>query len=202
MPTIVLNTMTTNPAIPRIPVKGFVDSFNRVSPDVLGKTDDGKLWVVTSTVYSTWGVIDGAAQGVSFPGVASVVVDALTANGALKVKLKDRGTANGGLCFRVTDARNMLRLNFRSGGGNTTLRLEDMTDANITVLAYSAFDFVLNNTDTVEVVMNGNQVSVKVNGVQAIAPQTVTKLTSTRHGLFGQPGDTTIKYDSAEFIPA
>jgi hypothetical protein len=55
----------------------------------------------------------------------------------------------------------------------------------------------------VELVLNGTSVSAKLNGVEVIAPQTVTDFsTVTLHGLLSNSAETALTWKRIEFIPA
>lgn len=205
MPTIVLNKSTTNPAIPKVPVRGFSDGFNRPNASTLGTTPGGKPWEILGSAGNTWQIINNAAGGLTLSGVASYpVLDAQTSNGTYRVTLSEASLAAGGLSMRVKDGSNMLRLAFRVSNGNNTLRLEQFEDGVMTALATSAGPVLKAGTRyVIDVIFDGTLVSVKVDGVAQIAPVTATKYAAeTRFGFYGVPSDPGIRYDAVEFIPA
>lgn len=205
MPTIVLNRNTTNPAIPKVPVRGFVDSFNRSNASTLGTTPAGKAWEILGSAGNTWQIIGNAAGGLSLSGVASYpVLDAQASDGIYRVTVSEVSLAAGGLSMRVKDGSNMLRVAFRVSNGNNTIRLEQFEDGVMAALATSAGPVMQAGTrHVVEVILDGTLVSVKIDGVTQIAPTRASKFaTETKFGFYGVPNDPGIRYDAVEFIPA
>lgn len=202
MPTIVLNKSTTSPAIPKVPVRGFSDGFNRSNASTLGS---GKPWEILGSAGNTWQIINNAAGGLSLSGIASYPVpDAQAPDGIYRVTIGEASLAAGGLSMRVKDGSNMLRLAFRVANGNNTLRLEQIDDDVMTALATSAGPVLKAGTRYVlEVIFDGTLISVKVYGATQIAPVRVSKYaTETRFGFYVVPTDPGIRYDTVEFIPA
>lgn len=205
MPTIVLNKSTTNPAIPKVPVRGFTDDFNRPNASTLGSTPAGKGWEILGSAGNTWQIIGNAAGGLSLSGVASYpVVDAQASDGIYRVTVGEVSLAAGGLSLRVKDGSNMLRLAFRVSNGNNTIRLEQFDDGVMTPLATSPGPVLkAGMRHVIDVILDGTLISVKIDGVLQIAPVRVTKYaTETKFGFYGVPNDAGIRYDAVEFIPA
>jgi len=189
---------------------GFVDEFERgVTVNGLAASDDGKTtryrdsgagegnstsWQATSA-----GVVKYVGGGVR----AIAMWDGVSANGTLKTTIGAMATNNtSGLAARATDYNNYIGLLFNYGVGDNKLQLLKRVAGTSSQVAFSA-TAPLAADAVVELVLNGTAVSVKVNGVEVIAPQTITDFaTVTTHGLLGSAAETALTWKRVEFIPA
>lgn len=182
MPKFILNAVTTNPNIPLVPVYGFRDTFNRADADVLGVTsDDAKAWTAVSTSATAGVGIRSnqlAALGGGTTGSSIYAVDAQRSDGTLKAYYTALNT-NFRLAARIQDSTNYLSLLV----GTTSLELRRYVN-NAAGAPLATATIPSSTAKTVEFVLVGNQVSVKVDGVVYIAPLTVADYaTQTRFGV-------------------
>lgn len=199
MPTIVLNRNTTNANIPRVPVAGFIDDFNR--PDgPMGSTLDGKPWVAE---VGNWSIKSNKTYYDLSKSYSYLTADALTPNGTLTAKigsLTAEGQAAMGLTLRYTDPDNFIRIYLRGGGANRagiTVRKAGV-EIGFTSIPTSV---QVTATSVVTATAIGNKVTVMIDGVVANSA-TVELLTGNRHGLCGVSTGPGATFDSVEFVPA
>ena len=198
-PTIVLNRNTTNPNIPRVPVPGFSDTFNRAD-GLLGVTPGGKPWSVDQ---GNWSVISNMATFDGSKSYSYATVDALTADGKLTAKigaLTAEGSSAMGLVFRWTDINNYIRVYLRNGGANNAAILHRKNGVDTNTWAVAGSPLVTANS-TIVVTGVGSSLSVAIDGVTALTATTPV-LTGTSHGMVGVSTGTGTRFDSISFTPA
>jgi len=188
---------------------GFLDEFSRgVTVNGLATTDDGKTWVYRDSGNpgnpASWqATAGGVADYVGAAPRAIAMADGVAASGTLKTTIGAMPTGNAaGLAARATDWSNYIGLGFNYGNGDGKLNLFKRVDGVLTTIIQSAAP-VLAAGSVVELVLAGTSVSAKVDGVQVIAPQTITEFaTITTHGLLHNSAETALTWQRVEFIPA
>ncbi|GAA2230314.1 hypothetical protein N1031_06980 [Herbiconiux moechotypicola] len=193
----VVQTSFNNPLLPRI---GFVDFFNRADAATMGVTDrEGKSWQLFRTGSTMRGaIVSGAVTLSGSGGTAVEAVDAYTAHGTLRATIKAIGNNIGGLAGRVVDDKNYYQVILNVGGSDFHYRLRKVVNGTATLLGTAA-TAVASTGDVVELVMVGNQISVKVNGVVAIPAVTDNTFTNQElHGIFWGSGGTAT-YEDVQF---
>lgn len=170
---------------------GFVDEFERgLSVAGLAATDDGKAWFYRDNgggnIATYWNVDTNAARYNGAGARSLALVDGVSADGTLSTTIATFGNDFGsGLAFRATDSSNYLGLMVNSANGNGQLDLHKRVAGTRTTILQTSLGAVTAGS-VIDVVMSGTSVSVKVNGTQVIAPQTVTDFSTGRnHGLLG-----------------
>jgi len=185
---------------------GGVDSLDRDNADSLGTTDDGKPWFIrdVNTNVSGWGISGNRAKynGGSIRSLA--LFDAKAANGTLRVTIGSISTAVGGIALRAQDANNYLAVLFRQSVGVNRMQLIGrVAGASPTQYGVTAADKLSADGAVIEVVLAGNQVSVRLNGVEVITPKTVDDFVGlTAFGFIGDSADQNVTFEDIEFIPA
>jgi hypothetical protein len=187
---------------------GFVDEFERgVTVTGLATTDDGKTWLYKDSGAGNPASWQANAGGdVKYIGAApraAAIVDGISANGTVKTTIGVAPTGNSaGLAARVTDWNNYIGLGFNWGTGDGKLNLFKRVGGTLTTIIQSAV-LSLTTDAVVELALNGTSVSAKLNGVEVIAPQTITDFsTVTLHGLLSNSAETALTWKRIEFIPA
>lgn len=198
---IVLATVFNNPLLPRIPVPGFTDNFNRVSGDPLGFTSaESKPWnIVALTGSPVWQISsDGAASlAAASSGLNVAVVDGMSGNGTLVATAKALGTQRrGGLAFRYQDIDNHLAIYQATSGGflNLYKRIGGATATSIATSTYTPVD-----GDVYSVVLAGSSITVKVNGNSIMTATETAFSGATYHGLYGSKDALGMRWDDISF---
>lgn len=196
---IVLNTVFNNPSLPKVPIYGFYDDFER---------PDGPLGV-TSREVKTWNehpypgtdieavISGGAVQSTGTTGWNVVTVDAKAPNGIFRTSMSNID-ANSGIrvALRVTNATNFVFVRFTTGG---VLRLESLISGVGTIIASSA-PLEEHTNGVIEAVLDGPLISVKWNGEEVIPPTTVSALTgNTQHGFMLRSESPATRINEASF---
>lgn len=193
-------------AVPR----GYVDEFNRgVTVTGLATTDDGKLWRAAgsgggiNTTSSNWRVTNTTAKYIGAGAREAMVADGGAADGTVRTTIGVAPTGElAGLSGRVTDWNNYIAVGFNHGVGDGKLNLYKRVGSTRSDVAQSATGLAIAGA-VIELVLSGTSVSVKVNGVQVIAPQTISDVpSSTFHGLLASSTETALTYDRVEFVAA
>jgi hypothetical protein len=181
---------------------GITDSFDRADASGIGYTDDRKPWVrwgIGGQFFGGWGIISNACRYTDSNSRALIIADAGLADGTLTVVVGAIGAGQAGLIVRGTDADNYVGVNLYIGAGDVRCQLVKRIAGANTSVNLSASPQVAAG-DTVAVVCSGTSVSVKVNGTQVIAPQTITEFsTITRHGLWATAAGTGWRFNSLVF---
>jgi hypothetical protein len=188
-----------------VPVPGFHDTFAGARTLYPGFTEDGKAYerYGTGSNSGTWTVASGVVKYNGENSHSMAVADGLAANGSVALTIGDIGSAVGGLVGRLTDANNYLRVNLRQSAGVNRLQLMKYVGGTGTLLGTSGSTKLSAAGSVVELVMSGDQVSVKLNGETVIAGVTEThNQSATRHGFFNQNSDLVISYTDAQFTAA
>lgn len=203
---IVLNTIFNNPNLPKIPIYGFNDDFNRASADTLGMTAEGKPWMTldAGSAVGTWGTTgNGTAKMKSAASQThTAVVDAGASDGRLVAKLANFNTALSsnrfGIALRVQNMQNYIALQsvWPGSSGWGLIKYASGTFSAIGTLATAP-----SPGDTVEVTLSGESIIVKSNGSQIISATVPEMVDVTRHGMFAFAGSDA-EWDSIQFIPA
>lgn len=170
------------------------DNFNRSDsyPSGLGNSSgDGTSW---TEWIGSWGVTSNQAQCSDIED-AVATLECAEADGEVKVAVFS--VTNGGLIFRLSDASNYCRVRITTTAISLRTFIAGVESSDIgSPYAYS-YEF----GDVISVIMNGSSVSVNLNDVEVIPPQTIThNATATQHGLYGYL-DTFIRFDDFQFIP-
>lgn len=202
---IVLNTVFNNPNLPKIPIYGFNDDFNRSAADTLGSTAEGKPWVTldAGSAVGTWGTTgNGTAKMKSAASQThTAVVDALASDGQLVAKLArfdaDLTGNRYGLAVRFQDMQNYIVLETTKGVPQLTLR-KYVGGTSSTVQASTLYPAP---GDTITVELDGTTVTVLLNGATALTATVPEFTTQTRHGMFAFAGSDA-EWDSVQFVAA
>lgn len=203
-------TIVRDRSIGQVLPAGFVDEFERgMTVTGLVTTDGGKLWRYRDSgagegTASSWQVnAGGYAAYIGAAARAIAMVDGVSANGSLKTTIGTTPTGNSaGLAARVTDWNNYIGLGFGYGNGDGKLNLVKRVGGTLTTIIQSAA-LSLTTDAVVELVLNGTSVSAKLNGVEVIAPQTITDFsTVTTHGILRNSAETALTWKRVEFIPS
>lgn len=204
MPTIILNKATTNAAIPKVPVYGFYDDFNRADADAAGSTSrELKPWFTTYISPDTTGKL--GIRG----NAAALIATVAGANSAF-VATVDANAANGTLRGKYTTSDSGLRMAARVAGNGDYLALVAGT-VSMELRKYVAGVMTLLGTSntapagkTLELRLAGTTVSVYADNVQVLGPFTVNEgATVTKHGVqCSTSAGTTARLDYLEFVPA
>lgn len=201
---IVLNTVFNNPNLPAIPVPGIYDDFERPAADVLGKTREGKAWLIhdygtTSSVWGTNG--DGtASMKSSSSGYHAATVDSLVADGTLtgEVGAITAGVRYGGLMLRYQDMDNFIYVGETSSTDQriSILHRTAGTQGNLAVSQH-----VPVTADAISIDTLGPAIIVRVNGAQILSIASDKFVGKTRRGLYAFTG-TNASWKKLEFTPA
>lgn len=203
---IVLNTIFNNPNLPKIPIYGFSDDFNRASADTLGVTAEGKPWVIRDAASSTsvWGTTGtGTAKMKSAPtSTHSAVVDALASDGTLTAVLKtfDQASSSNrfGLAFRHQNVDNYFYFE-TVYPSSSPFRLRKTLAGVSTTVATSTIS--PSPGDVIEIVLSGTSITAKVNGVTALTATDSSMVNEKYHGMFAFAGSDA-EWDSVQFVAA
>lgn len=199
MPARIITASSYNPNLPLTPAPGFADSFNR--PDgPLGTATSGDVWTTwpVSTATTVGQIVSGAATNTAGTGVAYPVLDAALGNGIYTATVKTVGDRAGGIMIRGIDASNVIQLALRVSAGDAHYRLQRVTAGVSSTLATAA-TAVSTDGDVIQITINGESISVKINGTVALAATSAQGLTATRHGLYMLGTSTGITWDDISF---
>lgn len=197
---IVLNTVFNNPTLPVVPLYGFTDTFDRPDGPVGVTSREAKPWVKHEYPGSdVEAVIEGGklkASGTSSWNVWAV--DAKTPNGVFRAVFSGLDELGGiRVAVRVQNAGRLIFVRFVPNG---VIRLSKFLTSVETTVATSATG-TWSESGLLEVSMNDSSISVSWNGVQVIAPQTVTELSgNTNHGFMMRSESPNTRIDEAVFI--
>jgi hypothetical protein len=188
---------------------GFVDEFERgVTVTGFAATDGGKTWLYKDSGVgnpASWQInAGGDAKYIGSAPRAAAVVDGVSANGTLRTTIGAMATSNSaGLAARVTDWNNYIGLLFNySATPDNKLQLVKRVAGTSSQVAFTTAAPLAPDA-VVELILNGTSVSVKVNGTEVIAPQSISDFASvTTHGLLGAVSETSLTWKRVEFLPA
>lgn len=203
---IVLNTIFNNPNLPKIPIYGFSDDFNRPAADTLGLTAEGKSWVVRDGGSSTsvWGTTgSGTAKMKSATtSTHTAVVDAGVANGRLVAKLKNFNTALSsnryGLAFRAQSMTSYFYIESTYPSATQLIVRKTFGGSSVTLGTTGVSPTA---GDEIAVVLDGPSITIEINGVPKLTVTDADLVAETRHGMFAFAG-ADAEWDSIKFIPA
>lgn len=156
----------------------ITDSFDRApSSSSLGNTDTGQAWVA---VLGTWG-ISGNLAYVATPdagGTDLAYVEASENDVAVQVTFTtvDQGHR---LIGRYVDASNYLFVSAEGGGAAYAL-YKRVAGVNISLGSYAVS---IANGDVLKLNMNGNDLTVYLNGTSRITANNAFNNTATKHGI-------------------
>lgn len=190
---IVLDTQFNNTLLPTIPVIGFFDNFNRADGPVGVTSGEAKTWqaIAIAGTPGAFGlnVVSNTAQVTGTSGSNLTVVDALAADGTITARFTALSTDGGcRIAARSVDYNNTILYHVNNTAGAETVKVEKRVAGVSTTLGTSAAQGSLVNRN-IQLVLAGNQVTAKVDGVTVLGPYTVTDLTgNTKHGLFVNAG--------------
>ncbi|WP_285240052.1 hypothetical protein [Pseudarthrobacter sp. MEB009] len=199
-----MNTRFNNPRLPRVPLPGWADNFNRAAGDAIGVTSAEKRpWKVAGTIGNPiWSITStgGVALTAATSGLNVAVADGLATNGTLTVTAKALGTSRrGGLAFRYRDIDNHYAI--YQAANTSTLNLHKRINGNTaTVLATSTY--TPSDGDVYQVVLNNDTITVKVNGTTIITATDNAFTGETWHGLYGSSQALSMVWDDASFVAA
>jgi hypothetical protein len=161
------------------------DLFNRANnASSLGTADTGQVW---SALAETWQILANQASMATQVSNGVAVVPTAVANCTVGVTATVAGTDNG-VVGRATDINNYWRFIFESG---TWFLQKTVAGARTTVNSIAG---VSANNDRIELVMNGNILTGKVNGVAILSATDAFNASATSHGITA--ANTSIQYDN------
>lgn len=167
------------------------DSFNRPdSPTNMGAADTGQVW---NPMNGTWGVVSGLAARSTTSATSTkqmlTVVESGLADCEVTVVNKTVSTENR-LAFRCVDPDNHYHVKVQPG----KYELRKVVGGTMTSLGNYTYTAV--DGDIINVVLNGQSITVFINDVQAMTVNDSSFLTATKHGL-GTYGNVTLeRYDN------
>lgn len=196
---IVLDTIFNNPALPRVPIYGFYDDFERPDGPIGVTSREAKPWVKFQYPGSDIDAIieNGKLKSTGTTAWNVFAADAKSPNGTFRAVLSNMDRAGGlRVALRVWNATNFLTINFISSGA---IRLGLIANGSPITIADSVAMSGLEN-GVLEVVMDGPSVSVMWNGIQVIAPQAVTDFAGyAHHGFMLRSESPSARVDEVSF---
>lgn len=167
------------------------DNFNRTDsyPNGIGESSgDGTIW---GEDVGGWGVESNQARSESGPGLFTTL-ECLVADGTVQVKIYNPGDA--GLLFRSSDTTNYCFVSVKPG----EIKLQTVIAGSYATVG-PTYSYSHTPGDTIAADLSGSSITVKLNGVQIIVPQTIThNQTATKHGLWTYT-DTVVRFDDFNF---
>ena len=188
---IVLNTLFNNPNLPITLRPGLVDGFGR-SAGQISKTDDYKDWDNYNGTWVTNG--DGTASG-----AGSLLADGLSPNGEVTLTVDSfdpEGTDfRCGVVFRAKDRHNHLRAALSTSGLlNLYVIVDEATSESFTTGGVYPQD-----GDTIGVRLNGENITLTLNGEVVLTHTTSMYMTETQYGLYSQSTNNA-RFDEIKFV--
>lgn len=167
-----------SPTLGRPALPSVSDTFTRAdSATSLGSAETGQVW---TALAGTWGISAGRAYCAAVEGGgtnrSAVAVDSGASDGTVGVTLAVVASESRVL-FRASDVQNGFIVQAATDRYILYRREAAVYTALGTYLAAPA------SGDRVEVVLSGNSIRVRINGVERIAVTSTFNLTATRHGL-------------------
>lgn len=166
-------------ANPPVAIAAFgtvTDSFNRAnSATSLDSADSGQGW---SALAGTWGIDTNRAYRVGTTlAHGYAVVDSGMSDCTISVTVQGTTNNTGGLVWRASDASNLWFTELGSSGFTTySLTSGSLTNFGTTTVTFAA-------GDVMSVVLLGNSMTIKKNGVTARTLSDPFNVTATKHGL-------------------
>lgn len=177
-----------------------LDTFTKANSAALGASDSG-IEVQLLGQDPAWTIDTNRAKPVQTgadTNFSLAVWDSATAEGTVSVTMRNAagsGLLPGGqgLAFRVQDASNFWLI---ESSGGTLWRLRKIVAGADT--AVDQWAGATNNDDIVSVVLSGNSIDVRINGVSRITTSDAFNNTATKHGLAIRKTSTpyTARYDA------
>lgn len=182
-------------------VTAFRDTFTRADADTLGSAESGGVWVALASSNYYGSIIGNAAaprDGTS--GSSYMVQQTTSASGVVTATFSAIGNGYTGIVVRATDTNNAIDVQCRVNSSDLHYRLGKRVAGVYTQLAVSA-NTTSADGDVVQVVMQGAQISVYVNGVEAIPPTTVPEfIDGTQHGIMLPAGNLAARVADVSFV--
>lgn len=198
---IILNTYFNNSLLPRVQQPGFFDNFDRPVSDItkLGATSgEGRVWRYESTGITAVWRCDSLGRAVNRSGDLRnfAWLDGFATNGKLKVTAAALGsTRKGGPVFRYQDPFNHLFAVQATAGA--PISLYKRVAGTSYVLATSSYVPV--DGDVYEVELNGQNITLRVNGNTVVTATESAFLGETRMGLYGSSDSFSMAWDDIRF---
>ena len=200
---IVLNTRFVNSLLPRIPLPGFFDNFNRTAGQQLGFTSgENRPWKLYSNgAPSSWLITaSGTADYASGGGINVAAVDAFANNGTLSVTLAAFSGSNrhAGPAFRVQDADNHYFVHQSDPAEG--IKLYKRVNGAASLIASGTY--LYNAGDVISVLLSDANITVQVNGTTKITASDTTFQGETQHGLYANTDTPAFEWDDISFTAA
>lgn len=179
----------------------FTDDFNRAD-GALTTTADGKAWLYSSS--GAGAIVANQMRFTAYPGNRNTAtVDAAVASGVLTATIAKVGYNHvSGIVARFVDANNMLQLWTRVAAGDDRYVLNSIVSGTITTVWTSSIP--PSDGDVIDLVLDGQLVTLKLNGLARWSGAINALLSATKHGLgmfstSSTDGDG-IRYDDVRFV--
>jgi len=187
-------TISTTANVWLTPTFSPSDTFNRAdSSTSLGSTDVGSLpWIAQA---GTWGISSNRAYVATNAGdnQNTAVVDTGFSDGVIQVTVPAAG--DGSICFRSVDNNN----HFVIGSIGAAVQLYKRTAGSYSGVLTSGGS-LLANGDVVQVILNGDSIQCRINGVVAFNFNDSSFQTATKHGLRTYGGGPAMQFDDWSFV--
>lgn len=187
-------------------VAGITDTFNRADATALGTTSDGTAtWTASGT--TTIGVASNRTKATGGTGNGYATIAGGSVNGTVKATLAavsgSPTTMISGLVCQYTDTNNHVVLALRSDSTTAKYALTKRTGGTLSTLS-PVSTVTPAAGDVVELIVNGQNYRVKVNGVEIININiTVAPPTPTQNvGIYANNSDTVSAWDDWSFVAA
>lgn len=172
----------------------IIDTFTRADASSLGYAETGEQWLGV-TGYASMGVISGQAYAATDSINSMAVVQSGRSDGTLKATVTTQAsTGNPGLIFRLLDRFNYWYLDLTPSFGDCALNL--LYD---NFLYEIAFFPGTTGTFKWEVVLDGDSIVVKRDGVQVLSVNDPTLQGETKHGMYAFRSST--RFDDFSWCP-
>lgn len=197
---IIMNTSFANSLLPRAPMPGFSDNFDRPAGPLGVTSGEGRAWQLASTGGPPlWQASSrGHAVYVGGASIAAAVVDALAADGVFQVTAAIQGSVRrGGPIFRYRDMNNYLFV--WQPTPTTGLCMYRRVNGSSTRISESTY--IPSDGDVYRVEMNGPNIIFRVNGTSRMTVTETAYMGETRHGLVGTTEAQFMGWDNMSFTP-
>lgn len=167
------------------------DTFNRADNAAsMGNADTGQTWIVDLPANGTWSISSNRAHLVSAASVGYTYVDSGVANCKVSADLLYTTGIAIGVLARLTSKNDFIYV-IMAGTGLTLIKRAAAVNTTI-----GSYDFTPTNGNwyNVAITLDGNNVSVSLDGVQRIAVTESHNGSAVKHG-FRSPLDNTY-YDN------
>lgn len=188
---IILNTIFNNPNLPIILRPGLVDGFERPAGQI-SKTDDHKDWDNYNGTWVTNG--DGTASG-----SGALIADGLSPNGEVTLTV-DSFTSEGGdfrcgVVFRAKDRSNHFRATLNTSGILTLYVIVDEATSE----SATASGVYPQDGDAIGVRLNGDSITLTLNGEVVLTHTTSMYMTETQYGLYSRSSNNA-RFGAIKFV--